>query len=66
MLMFAWAGRPGGGTAATATSGMHQASTMHADVVHLRMMVLLSFQGDQRQTLSARRQGAWACWKERN
>src|SRR5512146_2041727 len=33
----------------------HPASTTHADFVHLRTVVLLSFHGDQRRTLRARR-----------
>jgi hypothetical protein len=41
VLVFAWA-RPGSWEPATARRGrMHQASTTHADGVHLRTMVLL-------------------------
>src|SRR5215831_21273793 len=36
---------------------MLQASTTHADSVHVRMMLSLSFQGDQRRTLLVRTPG---------
>jgi hypothetical protein len=49
VLMFAWAG-PGIRRPTSATRGrMHQAITTHADIVHLRTMVLLSFLGDRRR-----------------
>src|ERR1700744_353393 len=45
--MFAWAG-PATRTPTIAARGrMHQASTTHMDIVHLRTMMLLSFLGDQ-------------------
>ena len=45
--MFAWAG-PATRTPTIAARGrMHQASTTHTDIVHLRTMMLLSFLGDQ-------------------
>ncbi len=60
VLVFAWAGRPDPETAAARMGTMmHQASTTHADLVHLRTVVL-SFLGGQRRTLLARRRGAWA------
>ena len=61
VLMFAWAtGRPGPEEPATATRcRMHQASTTHADRVHLRTMVLLPSWG-QRRALLAGRRGQWA------
>src|ERR1700677_4759489 len=53
MRWFAWAGRadPFMPTATRRTSRMLQASTTHADFVHIRTVVSLSFQGDQRRTL---------------
>ena len=53
MRMFAWAWRtdPFAPTITTMISGMHQASMTHADFVHIRTVLSLSFQGDQRRTL---------------
>jgi hypothetical protein len=57
--MFACAG-PDSREPATATRGRtHQASTTHADMVHLRTMVLLP-SWDQRRALLAGRRGQWA------
>jgi hypothetical protein len=55
MQMFAWAGRtdPFMLTAAR-ISRMLQASTTHADLVHLRTVLSLSFLRDQRRTLLVR------------
>src|SRR5580693_10114395 len=55
MRMFAWTGRadPFMPTA-TRMIRMLQASTTHADFVHIRTVLSLSFQGDQRRTLLAR------------
>src|ERR1700733_2329302 len=65
VLMFAWAG-PATRTPTIAARGrMHQASTTHTDIVHLRTMVLLSFLGD-RCRASGRAPGACALRKERN
>ena len=53
----AWAGRadPVRPAAARAASMRVQASTTHADVVHARIRLSLSFRkGDQRRTLQAR------------
>jgi hypothetical protein len=59
VLMFACAG-PDSREPATATRGRtHQASTTHADMVHLRTMVLLP-SWDQRRALLAGRRGQWA------
>src|SRR5882724_2728560 len=51
MPMFAWAAGWSGPRAPTAATraSRHQASTTHADMVHLRTMVLASFLGDQRR-----------------
>jgi hypothetical protein len=56
MRMLAWAG-PADLVTPPATSRitkMPQASTTHADLVHIRTVLSLSFQGDQRRTLLAR------------
>jgi hypothetical protein len=45
---------------------MQQASTTHADMVHLRTMVLLSFLGDRCRHRLAGHREAWALRKERN
>ena len=54
--VFAWAGwtDPFIPTATRMIDRMLQASTTHADSVHVRMVLSLSFQGDQRRTLLAR------------
>src|SRR5262249_9103961 len=54
--VFACAGRadPFMPAAARMINRMLQASTTHADPVHVRMMLSLSFQGDQRRTLLVR------------
>ena len=55
--VFAWAGRGADPcvTAATSMIGtMLQASTTHADLSHMRIVLSLSFQGDQRRALRAR------------
>ena len=67
MRVFAWAGRtdPFTPTATTMISRMHQASTTHADFVHIRTVLSLSFQGDQRRTLQARTPKARTVRKER-
>jgi hypothetical protein len=49
----------------TMTSRMHQASMTHADLVHIRTVLSLSFQGDQRRTLLARTPRARTVRKER-
>src|SRR5690242_2375959 len=54
--VFAWAGWTDSlvPTATRMIDRMLQASTTHADSVHVRMVLSLSFQGDQRRTLLAR------------
>ena len=55
--VFAWAGRGADPcvTAATSMIGtMLQASTTHADLSHMRIVLSLSFQGDQRRPLRVR------------
>src|SRR6185312_6343600 len=54
--VFAWAGwtDPFMPAAARMINRMLQASTTHADSVHVRMVLSLSFQGDQRRTLLVR------------
>src|SRR5579859_5526353 len=47
MRWVAWARAGPAGPAAARMVRMHQASTTHADIVHLRMVVLLSFRWDQ-------------------
>ncbi len=65
MLMFAWAaGWSGPRVLAAATrASRHQASTTHADMVHLRTMVLTSFLGISARTPVVRRR-EWAWRKE--
>jgi hypothetical protein len=59
VLVFACAG-PDSCEPATATRGRtHQASTTHADMVHLRTMVLLP-SWDRRRALLAGHRGQWA------
>jgi len=67
MRMFAWAWPADPVTLAvtTMTSRMHQASMTHADLVHIRTVLSLSFQGDQRRTLLARTPRARTVRKER-
>ena len=52
-------------TATRMISRMLQASTTHADFVHIRTVLSLSFQGDQRRTLLARTPKARTVRKER-
>ena len=61
VLVFAWAGRPDPEPAAARMGTMmHQASTTHADLVHLRTMVLFPSSGVSAGRCLARRRGAWA------
>ncbi len=55
--VFAWAGwtDPVIPAATKMIDRMLQASTTHADLIHARIVLSLSFQGDQRRTLLARR-----------
>jgi hypothetical protein len=67
MRWFAWAGRadPFMPTATKRMNRMLQASTTHADFVHIRTVVSLSFQGDQRRTLQVRTPETRTVRKER-
>jgi hypothetical protein len=56
---------PFGPAAIRMTDRMLQASTTHADFVHVRMVLSLSFQGDQRRTLLVRTPKARTGRKER-
>jgi hypothetical protein len=66
MRMFAWAGTdPFMPPATSRISRMLQASTTHADFVHIRTVLSLSFQGDQRRTLLVRTPETRTVRKER-
>src|SRR5215470_19695563 len=54
VFAWAWWADPFMPTVTRMIARMLQASTTHADLVHVRMVVSLSFQGDQRRTLLVR------------
>src|SRR5262249_34246896 len=54
VFAWAWWADPFMPTAIRVIGRMLQASTTHADLIHVRMVMSLSFQGDQRRTLQVR------------
>src|SRR5580692_4981587 len=60
VLAFAWAAGPIRAVTARRGTRMLQASAVHADLVHLRTVVLLSFRNGSAPDAAARRRRAWA------